>query len=1270
MQPTPLHQRPRGRQAPNGEKPIPTFSFPASLPITAKKEAIIEAIRKSQVVILTGETGSGKTTQIPKMCLAAGLGRRGLIGLTQPRRIAAVSIAQRIASELGQACGESVSYKIRFEEKTSPRSLIKVMTDGILLAETQADRRLSAYEMIIVDEAHERSLNIDFILGYLRTLLSRRKDLKVIITSATMDTAKFSQAFGDAPVIEVSGRMFPVEVRYAPIDPGQEEKGEITYVDAAVSSVEQLQRERRFDDILIFLPTERDIRETCERLTKRCSGLILPLYARLSAGAQKQVFAPADVQKIIVATNIAETSLTIPGIKYVIDAGLARILEYNPRSQTTGLPVKPISRSSAEQRKGRCGRVSNGICIRLYSPEDLADRPLYSPPEILRSNLSGVILRMLALHLGSPFSFPFIDRPQPKSIRDGIDILRDLGAIEPDQQDPDSNTYRLTPMGKAMAGYPLDPRISRMILEAQKEDCLSEMAVIAAALSISDPRERPFEKANLAAVAHAKFQHPDSDFLGFLQLWNEYAGSIESLASQSKLRKFCHDHFLSYRRMMEWRDIYSQILDIASGAPIGKKKKKAGRFEIDQTLADKISRCVLSGYLSNIAQKKEKNFYTAARGREVMLFPGSGLFNRGGAWIVASEIAQTSRLFARNCGNISPDWLEALGGDHCRHVYWGAHWEKKRGEVVVFEKVTLFGLTIVEKRSVAYDRINPDEAKHIFVREALVAGEIGRPVPFLEHNLALWEEAKALEDKLRTRGIVADEEAIATLYEERLPVISDIRSLLKLIKDRGGDAFLRLRQEDFLAREPDEAALTGHPDAVQIGSAALPCQYRFDPGRAEDGVTIELPVGLVSKAASENLEKQLPSLLQEKVLHLLKSLPKNFRSKLPPLIEVARVFCASEESREASVYTALSRFLQARYKITVALEFWSPEKLPLHLQVRYRVCDETGHEVKTSRDLDALQKDLSGQIQTSSLESYRQTWEKDNLTVWDFGDLPPSIEIKGPHGVTGYAYPALCVHDDTVNLRLFLSQAQADATHPQGVARLLALLFADKLKTLKKNIAFTGELKDLAACIGPPKVIELALLNRIQKDLFTHPFRDKDAFMRHTRSVETQILPYGQQALAGVKPIIRAFADTDLLLKNWMQKNRANKPVYQFLDDTRKELAALVPANFPERYSEERLREIPRYLKALAIRAERGSLNLAATQKRLKDVSIYCDILENLQDNTPSNASAEKRNKIEEFRWMIEEYKVSVFAQELKTPYRVSPKRLNALREEIDALVG
>ncbi len=1287
-------------------KSIPPLSFPQNLPISVKKQDIIDGIKNNQVIIITGETGSGKTTQIPKMCLAAGCGLRGMIGLTQPRRIAAVSIAQRIAAELGEQCGKSIAYKIRFEEKTSSEPLIKVMTDGILLAETVRDRNLLTYDTIIVDEAHERSLNIDFILGYLRTLLSQRKDLKLIITSATIDTAKFSDAFYQAPVIKVSGRMFPVEVRYQPVDPVQEEKGETTYIDEAVACVENLQQERRFEDILIFMPTEQDIRETCELLNKKCSGLILPLYARLSGSQQKLIFANARQQKIIVATNIAETSLTIPGIKYVIDAGLSRILEYNPRSQTTGLPIKPISRSSAEQRKGRCGRVQNGICIRLYSQEEFSQKPLYTPPEIMRSNLAGVILRMLALNLGAVTSFPFVDRPQPKSIRDGIDILRDLGALTKDDSAEEADHYKLTEVGRTMAQFPLDPRVSRMLIEAKIETCVIEIAVIAGALSIQDPRERPYDKADQASIAHAQFAHPESDFLTYLNIWNRYHGSMESLPSQGKLRKFCRDHFLSYRRMIEWRDIYHQILDIIDGKSKSAKKTKHIRIEINQDIADKIHRCILSGYLSNIAQKKEKNFFNAAKSRAVMIFPGSGLFNRAGSWIVAAEISMTSRVFARNVANIKSEWLEVLGRDNCRYTYAAAHWEKNRGQVVAMEKVTLFGLTIIEQRPVAYERINPEEAKSIFIREALLPGEVPRKIPFLEHNLSLWNQVKTMEEKLRKRGLIIDEDSIARLYEQRLPVISDIRSLLSLIKDKGGDDFLRFREEDLIVSEPDFEEISQHPDQIKIGEAAFACQYRFEPGKSDDGVTVKVPVGFVSQAAAENIESHMPSLLQEKAVHLLKSLPKSLRQRLPSPVHIAALLLEQKSSSNKSLSQALSQLLLDKYKVAVPRDVWALEKVPTHLNIRYSVIDDKGEEIKNSRDINLLQKELADYVNTAIPDDIRRAWEKDAITSWDFGHLPDHVALTGIRGLIGFAYPGLHVIDGSINLRLFLDQKESATKHLQGVAALYVIHFADKLKQLKKNITLNAAMKAIAVNIGNNKQLEQSIINRVKKDLFFRPWRKQEDFIGHADSINSKILLYGQQVFDSITPILKAFAETHSFIHKLIMKNTGNSPVLKYLKDIRIELGNLVPIDFPEYYTFDRMKDLPRYCKALALRAERGSLNLTSAQNKMQEVMIYSQKLQQILIEEKTNTLSlqklcsdpgqslkvgedshvnpvvfndlrdcfahciysQKLTKIEELFWMIEEYKVSLLAQELKTPYPVSPKKLNHLIKEIELL--
>jgi ATP-dependent helicase HrpA len=777
--------------------------------------------------------------------------------------------------------------------------------------------------------------------------------------------------------------------------------------------------------------------------------------------------------------------------------------------------------------------------------------------------------------------------------------------------------------------------------------------------------------------------------------------------------------------MIEWRDIYHQILDIIdgknktskSGAPpegaggsfpkrdiprlaesiyptavtggFLQRGKKHIKIEIDQEISDKIHRCILSGYLSNIAQKKEKNFYNAAKSRAVMIFPGSGLFNRAGSWIVAAEISMTSRVFARNVANIKNEWLEELGSNNCRYTYAAAHWEKNRGQVVAMEKVTLFGLTIVEQRPVAYERINPEEARSIFIREALVTGEVPRRIPFLEHNLSLFNQVKTVEEKLRKRGLVADEETIARLYEQRLPVISDIRSLLNLIKEKGSDEFLRFQEEDLIANEPDPEEISQYPDQIKIGDAAFACRYSFEPGKSDDGVTVNVPLGFVSRAAVENIDRYLPSLLQEKAVCLLKSLPKSLRQRLPSPVQTAKVLLEQKSYLNKSLPQALSQLLQDKYKVTVPRDAWDLEKLPAHLNIRYSVIDEKGKEIKNSRDINLLQKELADTINTSAMDNIRCDWEKEGITRWDFGELPKQIPLTGIHGLIGYAYPALHLMDDSVNLRLFSDQRESAASHLQGVAALYEIHFADKLKQLKKNVILNTEMKAIAANIGNSKHLEQSILNRIKKDLFLKPWRKQEDFIQHADSLNAKILQYGQQVLIAIAPVLKAFADTHACVHKLMTKNTGNSPVLKFLKDIQIELKGLVPVNFPELYTFDRMKDLPRYSKALTLRAQRGSLNLISAQNKMQQVLIYSRQLQKMltpatDDFMPSRTSIqeisrfkddivedypeEKKEMIEELFWMIEEYKVSLFAQELKTPYPISPKKLNQLIEEIEKL--
>ncbi|MGZ5514785.1 MAG: ATP-dependent RNA helicase HrpA, partial [Candidatus Aminicenantales bacterium] len=831
---------------------VPRVSYPPELPITPRADEIVAALRspRRRVVIISGETGCGKSTQIPKMCLEAGRGVAGRIGVTQPRRLAAMTISARIAEEIGEPLGRSVGYKIRFQDRTSRDGYIKVMTDGILLAETQGDHGLHEYDTIIIDEAHERSLNIDFLLGIMRRLLDERADLKLVITSATLDTEKFSNAFRNAPVIEVSGRLYPVEVEYRA--PDKEEAEDKDYVDQAVEAVESLRREKPPGDVLVFMPTEQDILETCRMLEGRNwpAVKVLPLFSRLPAGQQRLVYT-VSLPKIVVATNVAETSLTIPGIRYVVDTGVARIAQYQPGTRINSLPISPISRASADQRKGRCGRVREGLCVRLYSQVDYESRDEFTSPEILRSDLAEVILRMTDLGLGDPLQFPFIDRPASKAVHDGYDTLVELGAVkkgtraggtsprflpEPRAQYQFPNSrWELTETGRAMARMQVDPRVARMLIEARVENCLPEVSVLAAALSVRDPRERPPDKAQQADAVHAAFRHPDSDFLVLLNIWNRFHGDFEKLSSLVQKRRFCHENFLSFPRMREWVYLHAEIenalrelalgprarpgkgrggiaqasKDLGAGGGTG---RAAGHTDISPALYGAIHRSVLSGYLSNIAAHKEKNIYAAAKNREVTLWPGSVLFAKGAGWIVSTEVVRTSRLFARTAARIDPAWLEKLGGPLCKRSYSDAAWDRTRGEVTAKERVTLFGLEIVRERRISYGRVNPAEAHEIFVMNGLVEGEIDDPPPFLAHNLALQRRVEAMEEKLRRRDILVAEGEIAKFYSEKLPGVHDVRTLRKLLKDvrdRGGDdSFLRLTEDALLNYCPEDAAVS------------------------------------------------------------------------------------------------------------------------------------------------------------------------------------------------------------------------------------------------------------------------------------------------------------------------------------------------------------------------------------------------------------------------------------------------------------------------------
>lgn len=1243
-------------------KNLPRITYPEELPIFSRCGDIVKAIRENQVVIISGETGSGKSTQIPKMCLEAGRGIKGRIGCTQPRRIAASTISRRIAEELGEELGKSVGYKIRFKDRTPRNAYIKVMTDGMLLAETRGDPLLHEYDTLIIDEAHERSLNIDFILGIIRNLLKRRPELKVIITSATMDTEKFSRAFNKAPVIEVSGRLFPVEVEYMPLDPALEEEGEITYVDQAVDAVDRLRKRGAKGDILIFMPTEQDILETCERLEGRgYPGIsVLPLFARLPASRQGLIYS-VHGPKIVVATNVAETSLTIPGIKYVIDTGLARLAQYLPRTRTNTLPVTPISKSSADQRKGRCGRLKNGVCIRLYSEDDYNKRPEFTPPEVLRSSLAEVILRMIDLNMGDPLNFPFVDPPNPRSVKDGYDLLRELGAIH----GQGSNTT-LTKKGRLMSAMPLDPRISRMMIEASREGCVEETAVIAAALSIQDPRERPMDKAAQADQMHAPFKDQSSDFLTLLNIWNRYHREWEGIKGQSRMRKFCRAHFLSFVRMREWIYTHDQIKDIMKGLDMPPSKHGAEKDGPDRYAG--IHRSVLSGFLSNIALRKEKGLYQATRGREVMIFPGSTLFKKNPDWIVASEIVRTSRLYARNAARIDPAWLEPLGRDLCKSSWDEPHWEKKRGEVMALEKVTLFGLVIISGRPVSYTGINPKEAHEIFIRSGLVQGDIRPVFPFLKHNIALIKSMEAMEHKLRRRDLLAGEEALAAFYSERLEGVSDTRTLSRLIKEKGSDEFLRIRSEDLLRIAPDESYLSLFPDEFSVGGARFKASYRFSPGKEDDGVTIGIPSSFARGLPAAPFEWGVKGLMEEKVTELIKGLPKKFRKQLVPVSNTVDIIMREMAPADQPLLSTLSRFVYERFHVDIPADIWNNVEIPDHLRTRVAILDNNGREIRSGRDIPSVLqagKETTTMPESAEFQGLRNKWERSGIRDWDFEDLPEGIQVRS--GI--FVYPGLRPGEDSVGLRLFPSRDEAALSNKRGVQALLGIRLERDIKLLRRNWPLPDDVARIAVYFGGRQEIEKVMLRGVLNRLFPRDIRSREAFEAHVESVSKEMFDMYRNLREQVIGVLNAYERTRSFILNIEKAKKTGQPALILCALIRREMESLLPPDFPEQYTPERLGHIPRYLRAMEIRLERGAHNPEKDRLKQGQSDAYVSALKKMIDGLSPHASNEKRGMIEEFRWMIEEFKVSLFAPEVGTAFPVSTKRLDKFKQEIERIV-
>ncbi len=1255
----------------------------------------MRTIRENQVVVIAGETGSGKTTQIPKFLLECGLGKKGLLGCTQPRRVAALSVAQRIAEELGVNYGQEVGAKIRFTDQTQASTVIKVMTDGILLNELQNDPMLRAYEAIVIDEAHERSLNIDFILGCLRQITEKRSDLKIIITSATIDTASFAEAFGEAPIIEVSGRMYPVDTFYRP--PTDKDEGD--YIDAAAEVICEIIDHNREGDILVFLPSERDIHELRRELenssARQCD--LLPLFGRLANADQQRIFHPGGRRRIILSTNIAETSLTVPGIRYVVDTGLARISHYSPHSRTQRLPIEPIAQSSADQRKGRCGRVSNGICYRLYDEQDFLARPRYTTPEIHRSNLASVILRMMAFRLGDIRSFPFIDPPAENAIIGGYRLLAELGAVRADDTSPKADDYRLTKLGRKLAQLPVDPTVARMLLQAQHEQALPEVLVIASGLSIQDPRERPAELAKEADEMHKQFIHPDSDFLTLLNIWNAYHEKLDAL-SQNKLRKFCKSHFLAYQRMREWRDIHHQLERIlkerrtSNRGKTGNGSKNIQPSAFEQREYAAVHRSILTGLLSNIAHKEQEHNYHGPRNRKALLFPGSALFDHDTAkkqrkaayakktkpkpakttapeWIVCGEWMETSRLFARTAAKIEVDWIEELAGDLLSIRHSEPFWSTKAATVLCKERRILFGLEI-KRSQVNYSRIDPDEATDIFIRNGLIEGGIKERPKFFQRNADLQAAAESELARRRTGSAFWIEDKLFAFYRHRLQGVGSFAELRSFAKQHHGGSldFLSASEGDLLPPDESGIATEDFPRALQLGGSEIPLQYRNDPGSEEDGVTLRLPLAQVDAIQQGTLDWAVPGHLEEKIECLLRGLPKQIRIRLHPLKERAAELKSKLKPSERPLFEQLSELLRNAYGIETYKDQWLSTQFPEHLKPRIQIENSKGDALAQGRDLDRVRQQLQSKSKQAAAgdgldaipawQAAAAQYERENLTGWSFGDLPECIDLSGESGLPLKAYPALVSEKSHIHLRLIPDRDQAlkhtveawPQLAEQSMGRDIAWIRSD-LKELKKLGLLLLQLGDYDTIKGPAWA-------QLQRHLFNCesllPLRETNfqKTLQHARTASKGIVI---RLADHLRSVLEAREAIVLLLE---QKKTSKAITYPGM---RAHLEQIAPAHLLNHYEFDELPHLARYLKAMLRRAERARESIQRDIEKSQRVAPFETKLSTLE----SLANKTQALLVKPYRLLLEEFRVSIYAQELGTAQKVSEKRLEQLADKI-----
>ncbi|WP_433886441.1 ATP-dependent RNA helicase HrpA [Pseudomonas vranovensis] len=1241
---------------------VPSIRYDDSLPIAAKRDEIKKVLAEHQVLIIAGETGSGKTTQLPKICLELGRGQHGLIAHTQPRRIAARSVATRVAEELGTPLGALVGYQVRFEDQSDANTLVKLMTDGILLAETQHDRFLERYDTIIVDEAHERSLNIDFLLGYLKTLLPRRPDLKVIITSATIDLERFSKHFNDAPIIEVSGRTYPVETWYRPLTSEQDEEGnrvedDLTVDQAILATLDEIAAFERSQgkgpgDVLVFLPGEREIRDAAEMLRKAQlrHTEILPLYARLSPAEQQKIFQSHPGRRVVLATNVAETSLTVPGIRYVIDSGTARISRYSYRAKVQRLPIEAVSQASANQRKGRCGRVEPGICVRLYSEEDFNARPAFTDPEILRTNLAAVILQMLHLRLGDIDAFPFIEPPDGKAISDGFNLLQELSAVNRENQ--------LTPLGRQLARLPVDPRLGRMLLEGAKQGSLNELLIVASALSVQDPRERPPERQQAADQAHAQWKDADSDFAALVNLWRGFEEQRQALTA-SPLRNWCRKNFLNYLRLREWRDAHRQLSLICRDLQLSINKEPADY--------PRLHKAILSGLLSQIGQKSEDGDYLGARQRRFWVHPSSGLGKKRPQWLMTAELVETTKLYARMVAKIDSDWIEPLAGHLIKKNHFEPHWEKKRGQVVAFEQVTLYGLIVVGRRPVHYGPVDPVMSRELFIREALVGGEIQSRARCLTANRRLLEQLDELEAKARRRDILADEETLYGFYEARLP--AEIHQTATFdswyrVNSQKDPQLLIMREEDVLAREASEVTAAQYPDTLRLGDLSLALSYHFEPNHPRDGVTVRVPAPLLPSLPGERLEWLVPGLLEAKCIALVRNLPKALRKNFVPVPDFVKAALQRMSFAEGSLPQALGRELLRMTGARVSDEAWAEaaDQVDSHLKMNLEVVDGQGKFLGEGRDLAELTARFAAASQ-AALAVPQTAQSQQPVQAKAFTQVAETAQQKFA-GLSMTVYPALVEENGTVKEGRFSTQAEAEFQHRRALQRLLLQQLAEPAKFLRGKLPGLTELGLLYRELGRVEaLVEDILLASLDSCILegeaTLP-RDGAGLASLAERKRGSWAEHAERLARLTLEILKLWHGLQKRFKGKIDLAQAVA-----LNDIKQQLGNLVYPGFVRETPGLWLKELPRYLKAIELRLEKLG---AQVQKDRVWSGELGNLWSQYQTRLDKHLQEGKRDEqLQLYRWWLEEYRVSLFAQQLGTKVPVSDKRLSKQWSQVEA---